>query len=1008
MPLDEIAIRAIKRIEIERLIPDTRAQKLKTELNLKGYSVTDLKWLDVYTINEALTNQESDLIAKNLAIACNYENGIKIHSAHIYEPASIQGFDQAIETGFLPGVTDNIGKTAKIVIEDTLERKLNDVQGVYTSRLLLIKGITGEQAREIPSLLINKLIERSQIKNNHEYLNDHGMGATIPKVNIDHEPRILDVDLELQDDELIKLGKEGIYDPLTKMRRGPLALDIESLKSIKEYYNKISKKPTDIELESIAQTWSEHCKHRIFSGSLDDITEGIFNKHIKGATNAIRAELGENDFCTSVFSDNSGAIKFNDIFSVCFKSETHNSPSALDPFGGAITGIVGVNRDTLGFGLGALPVNNSYYFMFGELNDMNRYFKNKELTDEILSSESIMNGVIAGVNAGGNQSGIPTNVGGMYMHSSYRGKPLVYVGTSGIIPTNKIEKKANPGDLIVVIGGRVGADGVHGATFSSEALTSGSPATAVQIGDAITQKKLSDSLLKEARDLEFYTSITDNGAGGLSCSVAEMAQESGGFTVNLNKVPLKYAGLQPWEIWISESQERMTLSVPKNKIDNFMELMKKHDVETSIIGEFTNSGKAQVNYNNQLIINLDMDFLHNGAPKKIMKSEEFHNTFEEPNFAMPELNSTLDEMLSRYNICSKEFISTQYDHEVQGGSVIKPLIGKGRLQSKAGVYKPLLDSNKGVVEANGLCPTYSQIDTYDMAMCSIDTAIRNALSVGGSLKHMALLDNFCWNSSEDPKMLYLLKRATEACYDYATKLKTPFISGKDSMFNDFKGYDAKGKPVKISVLPTLKIQACGVIDDVNKCITHEAKFENDLVYVIGETFNELGGSEYFRMKGNHVGNNVPKVRIEQAIKTYNSLEQAINNELLVSCNPVNIGGLGVALSEASLGGKIGMNIDINGINSNLRDDFLLFSESQSRFVVTVNPELKEEFENTMQGIYCQQIGTVEGDSLIINNGSKNLINMKVTEQLNAYKKTFANKMSVAGWDKESYMQGDWL
>jgi phosphoribosylformylglycinamidine synthase len=441
------------------------------------------------------------------------------------------------------------------------------------------------------------------------------MGHEIPVVHISEKAEADIVNLGVADDELQKIGKEGIADT-DGTRRGPLALDMASMNVIKDYFiNKEKRNPTDIELESIAQTWSEHCKHTIFAAALDDDTPGgIYKTYIREATVRIRREKGDRDFCESVFTDNSGGITFDDNWIISDKVETHNSPSALDPFGGAITGIVGVNRDSIGFGLGAKPVANRFGYCFANPEDESPLYKNKSEEPRLLSPRRIMEGVVHGVNAGGNTSGIPTPQGFIYFDDRYKGKPLVFVGTIGLMPKtsagrSSVSKKAMPGDLVVVAGGRVGRDGIHGATFSSEALTSGSPATAVQIGDPITQKKLSDAIIKEARDMGLYNSITDNGAGGISCSVAEMARECGGFNVELERVPLKYPGLSPWQIWVSESQERMTFSVPEAKIDEFILLLKKRGVEATVIGKFNDSGRGVVTYKGKSIFDLDLDFL---------------------------------------------------------------------------------------------------------------------------------------------------------------------------------------------------------------------------------------------------------------------------------------------------------------------------------------------------------------------------------------------------------------
>ena len=617
-----------------------------------------------------------------------------------------------------------------------------------------------------------------------------------------------------------------------------------------------------------------------------------------------------------------------------------------------------------------------------------------------------MEGVIAGVNAGGNCSGIPTPQGGVYFDNRFHAKPSVFVRTAGLIPREingkpSYEKQAQPGDYIVMVGGRVGKDGIHGATFSSESLNEGSPATAVQIGDPITQKKLSDVIIKEARDLNLYTSMTDNGAGGLSCSVAEMAKESGGCHVHLDNVPLKYQGLAAWEIWISESQERMTLSVPKEKWDEFQSLMQRRGVEATVIGEFTNSGKCVVEHQGKNVMDLDIEFLHNGLPARPMTATYTRITHEEPTIPLLEnLTGSLHSMLARKNIASTAFISQQYDHEVQGGSVLKPLQGRGRVNADATVTKPLLDSPKAVVTSQGINPSYSDIDTYAMAAATFDTAIRSAVAAGANLDHLAVMDNFCWCSSKDPERLGQLRASLEALYHISVAYETPFISGKDSMFNDFNGYDQDGNPTKISIPPTVLISTISVIDDATKAVSLDAKMVGDLVYILGETHDELGASEYFAQVGEeekgrgerYIGNVVPQVDVQRNLSLYRSLSQAIQDDLIASAQSVSRGGLAVALAKTAMGGKVGLDISLDNLpGTSSRNDFALYSESQGRIVVTVAPEDQQRFEALMQSHAFAQIGHVTKNEFIIRNQTQNIVSTTVDSLLTSYHSTFGDR-----------------
>ncbi|MFH1588597.1 MAG: AIR synthase-related protein [Candidatus Diapherotrites archaeon] len=998
------------RIEVKYAVSDARAKVRKKELLTAGFTeIKEIALVDVYTFDLDLNEEELKKSAEMLSnpVLQEYSIGTPLHSNE---------FNYAIEIGFLPGVTDNIGSTAKEAVQDLLKKKFEEGKGIYSSQIIFIKGKNSKEQKEkeinskelnksineIANSLFNPLIQRAQIKSFEEFQKENGMDLIIPKVELKKEISVDEVDLELNEKELIKLGKEGIPNK-DGTRRGPLALSLYYLKAIQEYFEKEKRKPTDIELESLAQTWSEHCKHTIFADPIDELKEGLFKTYIRGATERIKKEKKGNDFCVSVFKDNSGAIEFDENYLITDKAETHNSPSALDPFGGAITGIVGVNRDTIGFGLGAKPIINKYGYCFADPKDAKPLFKGENFSEKMLSPKRILEGVVSGVRVGGNCSGIPCPQGFMYFNERFKGKPLVFVGTVGLIPKESAgrlshEKKAMPGNLIVMIGGRVGQDGIHGATFSSEAMDAKSPMGAVQIGDPITQKKFSDAIVKEARDKELYNSITDNGAGGLSCSVAEMAKESKGCHVNLELVPLKYPNLEPWKIWVSESQERMTLAVPKHKWWKLKELMDKRGVEATVIGKFTDSGKCIVEFNGEKIMDLKMDFLHEGLPKIPLKSVYEKPVHEEPEFEEEKnLTQALHEMISRLNIAGNEFISMQYDHEVQGGSVIKPLQGKGRVNGEATVTRPLLNSDKAVVLSQALNPSYSDIDTYHMSACAIDSAIRNAVAAGANLDNLALLDNFCWCSSDEMQKLGELKSAVKACYDYAVIYGTPFISGKDSMFNDFKGFDEKGNSVKISVPPTLLISSIGVIENALKSVSIDFKFSGDLIYILGETFNEMGATEFYAMKGEKligkkfIGNNVPKVDAEKNKKLYNALSKCIEKELIASAKSVHLGGLGIALAKSAMAGMLGAEISLENMPGKIsRNDYALFSESQGRILVSIAPENKEEFEFLMKGNEFTLIGkAMEGNEFIVKglNGEK-IVNTKVSELLKDYKKTF--------------------
>jgi len=977
------------RIDISPTIEDTRARVKKDHFVSLGFTkiISEVFIVDSYTV-------DADIAKDHIQLAADALINPLTESATINMPQTDKRFNWAVEIGFLPGVTDTVARTVQETIADRIGVSFKAGENVYTSTVYFLVGdIDQKTIEKLADSLYNPLIQRSRIKSYDQFKKDQGMGTEIPKVELHHNPQTTEVDMDVSDEELTNIGNLGITDK-EGLHRGPLALSLPEMKAIQNYFKKLRRNPTDVELETIAQTWSEHCKHTIFNDPLDGIKDGIFKTYIKKATEEIRQKKGKNDFCVSVFTDNAGAIEFDENYLITHKVETHNSPSALDPYGGALTGIVGVNRDALGFGLGAKPIANTYGFCFADPRDTTVLYRDKQKTQKMLSPKRIMEGVIEGVNVGGNSSGIPTPLGFVNFDKRFMGKPLVFVGTVGLIPKKSAGrlshiKKAQPDDYIVMVGGRVGLDGIHGATFSSESLHVKSSSTAVQIGDPIIQKMFSDAIAKEARDMGLYTSITDNGAGGLSSSVGEMSEQSSGCMVNLEKVPLKYPGLDPWQIWVSESQERMTLSVPQNKWLEFASLMKRRGVEATIIGTYTDSGKCVVMYNDKKALDIDLDFLHNGRPKKQQKSKVPRKSkVESQKFKHPiDLTSVLEKMLAQPNICGYEFISMQFDHTVQGTAVTPPLVGKGRVNADAAIIKPLFTSDRGVVLSNGIAPTYSDTDTYAMGAAVIDMAIAAAVSVGGNPDYMSILDNFCWSSSDKPERLYELKRAAEACYDYATIFGTPFISGKDSMFNDFNGYDSAGQPIHIAAPPTLLISAIGVVPDIKKTVTLEFKNAGDLIYILGDTFDEIGQSEYAIMT--RAGGNVPHVDGEKNLSLYRALYSAIQKKYVASAISVARGGIGIAIAKSAIGGMIGCEIVLQ---TKLRDDIFLFSESRGRFLISINPKHKIDFEKSMGENSFMRIGTVTNNNeiKIDDNMNKNIIKLSIKKVHSSYKSTFDN------------------
>ena len=872
-----------------------------------------------------------------------------------------------IEVHLKSGVTDPVAESVMAAVADMGVRADN----VRTARKYVLLGeITQGQTQTIAKkLLANDCIEDCIIGNEEEPPSPH---LKAYELQIGHWP-IRDLD----DDGLVTLSKEK-----------DLFLNLVEMQTIQSYYRQLDREPTDIELESIAQTWSEHCVHKTFRSSVDMSVEGqqvYFDNLLKETVFKATRQL-DKDWCISVFADNAGVVEFDEDSAVCFKVETHNHPSALDPYGGAATGIGGVIRDPMGTGLGARPIANTDIFCFGEPDK-----KLQDVPKGVLHPRRIMKGVVAGVRDYGNRMGIPTVNGAIYFDDRYMANPLVYCGNIGLMDRNKCFKKPQTGDLIVMVGGRIGRDGIHGATFSSGEMTHEHETIfshAVQIGNPITEKKMLDVLV-QANIAGLYEAITDCGAGGLSSAIGEMGEHLGA-EVDLEKAPLKYAGLSYTEIWISEAQERMVIAIKPENLEAITKIFDGENVESTVIGRFTDDRKLILRYNGRQVGELDMEFLHNGVPKYSRKA-----LWETPKLTEPSLpekdsyNSDLLRILSSYNIASKEWVIRQYDHEVQGGSVVKPLTGiDNDGPSDAAVIQPKLDSDRGLAISCGMNPLYGDIDPYWMALAGIDEAIRNLVCVGGRIDRVALLDNFCWGDCTRPETLGRLVRAAQACYDGAMAFESPFISGKDSLHNEFTCEDG----TRISIPSTLLISAISLVDDINKCVTMDVKKASNLLFVVGETKNELGGSHYYKIAG-HIGANVPRLDLGTAPKIAAKISAAIAKGLVVSCHDCSEGGLAVALAEMAFAGGLGIDADLRGLPRSkdcCRTDAQLFSESNSRYIVEVQPEKYDAFARVMLNLPFGQIGKVtENKKLAIRSeDGRVVIDADLSSLKQAWQKTF--------------------
>ncbi|MHC4326848.1 MAG: phosphoribosylformylglycinamidine synthase subunit PurL [Planctomycetota bacterium] len=919
--------------------PDVHAQSVLEDISELGLSMVQaVQSAKVFLIEADFDKDFAERVARELLTDPVCEE------YYIGRSSAPAGLAKAtlIEVHLKSGVTDPVAESVMAAVADMGVK----ADHVRTARKYVLLGEISQSQIDIIAkrILANDCIEDCVV----------GKEAEPPSPHL--EPYELEVVrwpiCDLDDDELVALSKEK-----------DLFLNLVEMKTIQNYFQKICREPTDIELETLAQTWSEHCVHKTLKSSVDmtlDDQQVHFDDVLKDTVFKATKQL-DKDWCISVFADNAGVVEFDEDSAICFKVETHNHPSALDPYGGSATGIGGVIRDPMGTGLGARPIANTDIFCFGEPDK-----KLEDIPKGILHPRRIMKGVVAGVRDYGNRMGIPTVNGAIYFDDRYLANPLVYCGNIGVMDKNKCFKNPQSGNLIVMVGGRIGRDGIHGATFSSGQMTHEHETIfshAVQIGNPITEKKMLDVLI-QANEAGLYEAITDCGAGGLSSAAGEMGEELGA-EIDLEKAPLKYAGLNYTEIWISEAQERMVLAVKPENLEAITKIFDDENVESTVVGRFTNDKKLKLRYNGRQVGELDMEFLHDGVPKYSREAVWRSPKLSEPNIDEKEnYNDELRQILSSYNVAGKEWVIRQYDHEVQGGSVIKPLTGiSNDGPSDAAVIRPKLNSDKGLAISCGMNPLYGDIDPYWMALAGIDEAIRNLICVGGRADRIALLDNFCWGDCTKPETLGPLVRAAQACYDGAMAFEAPFISGKDSLNNEFECEDG----TQISIPSTLLISAMSIVEDINKCVTMDAKRASNLLFVVGETKNELGGSHYYKING-HLGANVPRLDLDTAPKIAKRISVAIADGLVVSCHDCSEGGLAVALAEMAFAGGLGIEADLRGLPRSkdcCRTDAQLFSESNSRYIVEIEPEHYDAFARLMLNVPFGQIGKVTEEKFLV-------------------------------------------
>ena len=761
------------------------------------------------------------------------------------------------------------------------------------------------------------------------------------------------------------------------------SLNLAELVAIQAHFQTLKREPTLAELETLAQTWSEHCKHKTFTspiryndGKKTRLIKSLIEETIFKATKQLNRP-----WCLSVFKDNAGIVAFGPKWALAFKVETHNHPSAIEPYGGAETGVGGVIRDVMGAGLGAKPVLNTDVFCFAPPD------YDGPLPEGALHPRRVLNGVVSGVRDYGNRMGIPTAGGGLWFDPDYRLNPLVFCGTVGLLPVWAVRKEVKAGDLIVAAGGRTGRDGLHGATFSSAALE-GAQLSAVQIGHALNEKKLLDALLI-ARDKKLYRGVTDCGAGGFSSAIGELAAECGA-RVRLEAARLKVSDLAPWEIWLSESQERMVFAVPPRSLKAFAEAFASEACETAVLGEFTSTGRLEVTHGGTSVVDLDMRFLHDGLPRQ-ERSAVWAPQKPAPSKApthKKSLAQILEECLGHLNVCSREWIVRQYDHEVQGGTVIKPLQGIRHdgpgdacvIWPHAATGNP--SDHQGFAVSHGLNPAYGKIDPYRMALACADEALRNLLCVGADISRAAFLDNFCWASPDDPAQLGALVRAAEGCRDAALGFGVPFISGKDSLFNQTR--DVSGKDLAIP--GTLLISALAPVADIRKALTMDIKGPGNALYLVGWTAEELGGSLFHQICGRCAGGKevrpagtsgtsiaagasctAPAVDTRTALATFKAVQAALAKGLVLSAHDLSDGGLGVAAAEMCFTGEFGASLDLDEVPRRApiySDEVLLFSESASRILLEVSPEQEAAFLKALRGVPAKRVGTTVANPVL--------------------------------------------
>ncbi len=968
-----------------------------------GISLESARVLRVLTFDTSLGPEELERVRQDI-----FTNPVtELSSFEPLAPLVLPEFDWALWVGLKPGVRDNEGATAVEAMADVLGRRFGGGEAVYSSRLYLVRaprlGLEGAQAlcRE---LLANDIIQQWRVIPRSEWDREQGVGIVIPKVRLAHTPTVATLPIP-SDLDLLKLSDQrGLFlnpadvpvirayfnDPRVRAQRERVGLD----------------DPTDVELEYVSQARSDHCNHNTFGGRYHylDLMSGervevdnLFKRCIKEPTERLAAER---DWVVSVLWDNAGVAALDGEHHYVITGETHNSPSNMEAYGGAITGIVGVYRDPMGTGLGSKLVAGMWGFCVGP----------RDYAGELrpaLHPRRLLDGIIEGVRDGGNKSGIPTALGTLAFDPRYLGKCLVFVSAVGVMTAQVAGqpshlKKTSPGELVIMCGGRVGADGIHGVTASSAGYSESTPAGHVQIGDPYTQKKMHDFLL-EARDAGLIRFITDNGGGGLSSSVGESARLSPGAEVDLKKVPLKYQGLDPWQIWVSESQERMTVAVAPEDEAAFMALAEKHEVEATVIGRYTGDGKLKLTYGDEVCCYVDVEFLEKGFPQWEFEAHWLPpeaRGLAEPVLSPPEdLGGLLLDLLDSPNLCSRAWINRQYDHEVQGTSVVKPFVGRRQeVPSEAAVLLPVLGGRAGLAMAQVLLFQYGDIDTYHMVTASVEEGLRRVVAVGGDPLQVGGVDNFCWPSiqydpRDNPDGRYKAAQLVRACWGLKAaceELGIPLLSGKDSMYVDGRLRGRHGLVRRVSGPPTMMFTATAPVHELKRVQTLEPKAAGDVVYVLGRTRDELGAGALYNLLG-QVGRNVPETDLGASLALCTAVARALERGLLASTCVVSRGGLAYALARMVMAAEMGLEVDLDliptadGLGALAR----LFSESTGRLVVTLDPARTREFEALLEGVAFAPVGRVaRHKKLVMAAEGRTVVELGLAQLRRAFTKRF--------------------